>query len=418
MNVHTIHKSLITGAAFDRALHALGLGVGNRRGGGGMGAFGLCRTARLRRFRPLVVVAFVVVAAGLTASVAPARDPAGGAPALQRALDELVAAGAPGVIALVRDGDRTFRLSSGYGNLATKAPFRSSDRVRIASLTKSFVATVVLQLVGEGTLSLDDTVERWLPGLIPNGDAITVRELLNHTSGIYDSQTDPKVLAPYLNGNFTHVTALHTLIQIAAAHRLLFAPGSKWSYSNTNYYLLGMIVKAATGDSIGSELRRRIFEPLRLRHTTFPTSPRIAGPHAHGYFLLNKPPLVDVTIFSPSLFSAAGAIVSTADDVARFYRALLSGRLLKPGLLKSMETIDRVTIDASGSGYGLGLSREGHLPCGDAWGHDGDVPGYLTIAFNSKDGSRQIVVVINSDSLTKRAHQALDKVLVTAYCRR
>jgi D-alanyl-D-alanine carboxypeptidase len=379
---------------------------------------GACRAASLRRFRLFVVVAFVVVATGLTASVAPARDPAGGAPALQRALDELVAAGAPGVIALVRDRDRTFRLRSGLGDLATKTPMRATDRFRVGSLTKSFVATVVLQLVGEGKLALDDTVERWLPGSIPNGDAITVRQLLNHTSGIYDSQTDRKVLVPYLNGSFTHVTALHTLIQIAAAHRPLFAPGSKWSYSNSNYYLLGMIVKAATGNSIGLELRRRIFEPLGLRHTTFATSPRIAGPHAHGYLLLNKPPLRDVTVFSPSLFSAAGAIVSTADDVARFYRALLSGRLLGPELLKSMETIDRVTIDASGSGYGLGLSREGHLPCGDAWGHDGDVPGYLTMAFNSKDATRQIVVVVNSDSLTKRAQQALNKVLMTAYCRR
>lgn len=381
---------------------------------------------RRGRSRPIVRVkalgrdSVLLLGVGIvvTGSAASVRAPTGVAPATQRALDELVADGAPGVIALIRDGNRTFRLTSGLGNLATKTPMRATDRFRVASITKTFTATVVLQLVGEGKLALDDTLERWVPGSIPNGDAITVRQLLNHTSGIYDSQTDPKVLAPYLKGNFTHVTALHTLIQIAAAHRPLFAPGSKWSYSNTNYYLLEMIVKAATGNSIGSELRRRIFAPLRLRHTIFPTSPRIAGPHAHGYMLLNKPPLVDVTVFSPSLFSAAGAIVSTADDIARFYRALLGGRLLGPELLKSMETIDRVTLDPSGSGggYGLGLVREGHFRCGDAWGHDGEVPGYLTSAFNSKDATRQIVVVVNSDSLTKRAHQALNKILNTAYC--
>jgi CubicO group peptidase (beta-lactamase class C family) len=119
-----------------------------------------------------------------------ARQPAGRAPTLQGALDEVVAAGAPGAIALVRDANRTVRLTSGHGNLKTKTPMRATDRFRIASVTKTFVATVVLQLVAEGKLSLDDTVERWLPGLVPNGRNISVRQLLNMTSGLFDYLVD------------------------------------------------------------------------------------------------------------------------------------------------------------------------------------------------------------------------------------
>src|SRR5207249_3944094 len=117
---------------------------------------------------------------------------------IQRALDRLTATGAPGAIVLVRDGNQTLRLTSGYGNLEKKTPMRTTDRFRIGSVTKTFVATVALQLVGKGTLALDDTVERWLPGLVPNGKTITVRELLNHTSGIFDYTNDQGFIAHVL----------------------------------------------------------------------------------------------------------------------------------------------------------------------------------------------------------------------------
>ena len=340
---------------------------------------------------------------------------------LQQAADNLVAAGVPGVVVLVRDkGERPVRISSGYGNLAKATPIRLTDRFRVASLTKTFVATVVLQLVGERKVALDDTVERWLPGLFPDGDAITVYQLLNHTSGIYDAQNDPAILAPYFAGDLTHFTPPRTLVEVAAAHELHFPPGSNWSYSNANYFVLGLIVEAATGHTIGFELRHRIFHRLELRDTTFPNSPRIREPHAHGYFLFGQPPLQDFTVFSPSLFWAGGAIVSTAGDIARFYRALLRGSLLKRALLEKMLTIDPVALDpsGSGSGFGLGLQREGRFPCGEAWGHDGELPGYEAFAWNTKDGTRQIVVLINTSGLSENAAQALTDLLVTAYCSR
>lgn len=384
------------------------------------------RAVGLRRFRLTAVTALAGVATLAAASVAPGRETTGGLPAVQRALDEVVAAGAPGAMALVRRGDRTIRLTSGYGNLAPKKPMRLRDRFRIGGLTKTFTATVVLQLVGEGKVALEDTVEQWLPGVISNGGAISVRQLLNHTSGIFDYIQDPRVLAPYLEdlpNNLTLIFDAREGVRIAAEHGPLFAPGSALAYSNTNYLLLAMIVEAATGKSFGSELRRRIFKPLGLRHTTYPTSSRIDGSHIHGY--LPGLPLVDITPLSPTLLGASGGILSNAKDVARFYRALLRGRLLAPDLLKSMQTIDPVATggvpDAgfTGGGWGLGLLRE-RFPCGrTAWGHDSEIPGYTAAAWNSKNGSRQVVVVVNSFfGPDEPPIQALRTVLATAYCGR
>ena len=187
---------------------------------------------------------------------------------LQRQMDALVAAGVPGVVVLVHGKNGTLRLASGHSNLARKTPMRVTDRFRVGSITKSFVATVVLQLVGEGKLSLDDTVEHWLPGAVPNGDKITLRNLLSHRSGLYDYLSDPRVLKPYLSGNFGYSWTPRRLVAVSASHKPLFAPGTTTSYSNTNYILLGLIVEKATGNSIGAELKRRIFAPLQLRSTS------------------------------------------------------------------------------------------------------------------------------------------------------
>jgi D-alanyl-D-alanine carboxypeptidase len=343
------------------------------------------------------------------------------APKLQRALDEVVAAGAPGALVLVRDGKRTIRLTSGYGNLAPLTPMAVSDRTRIGGLSKSFAATVVLQLVGEGKLELEDTLEHWLPGAISNGESITVRQLLNHTSGIYDYANDPAVLAPYVTGDLTHVFDLLFGLQVADDHGPLFAPGSALAYSNTNTLLLAMIVEKITGRSFSEELRRRIFKPLGLRQTSYPTSSEIDGAHVHGYILFEEGPF-DVTPWSPTMFGPGGAILSNADDVANFYRALLGKRLLSHRLLKEMRTIDPAATggvpDAGilGGAWGLGLLRE-EFPCGEAWGHDSETPGYMAAAWNSRHGDRQVVVVVNSHfGHDAPVSEAMRKVLVTAYC--
>jgi D-alanyl-D-alanine carboxypeptidase len=372
-----------------------------------------------------MLVGCLVAMSGVACFATPALATGGAARTakLQNALDHVVAAGAPGAVVLVRDGDRTTRLASGLGNLAPETPMRVADRSRIGGVTKSFTATVVLQLVGERKLKLGDTVEDWLPGVISNGDAISIRQLLNHTSGIYDYAGDPAVLAPYQQGDLTYVFDPLIGVQIAADHGPLFAPGSQLSYSNTNYILLSMIVRAATGNTIASELQSRLFEPLGLRHTSFPTLSEIDGRHTHGYLPLEDGPY-DVTAWSPSGFGAAGAILTNADDLARFYRALLHGRLLPARLLKAMQTIDPVATGGLpdsgilGGGWGLGLLRE-TFPCGDAWGHDAENPGYMTAAWSTKNAHRQVVVVVNSNyDHNEPVTRAMRDVLATAYCGR
>jgi len=383
-------------------------------------------------WRRLTVVVAVAAAVSLatapavsaTSSTAPARAPSSLA-GVQAALDQVVAAGAPGAEALVRIGGRSYTFSSGYGNLAPLTRMRAGDRSRIGGVTKTFTATVVLQLVGRHVLRLDDSVEKWLPGVFPNGRAITIRQLLNHTSGAYDYAQDDRVFAPYFEGDMTLIFDPREGVRIAAEHAPLFAPGTGWSYSNTNYLLLAMIVEKVTGRSIGTELRQRIFKPLGLNGTSYPLSSEIRGSYVHGYWQLGGPDLIDFTPLSPTLLSASGAIISTTQDVARFYRALLQGRLLPPKVLKAMQTIDPVATDPPGSidsgipggGWGLGLLRE-TFPCGDAWGHDSEIPGYMTAAWNSKDGNRQVVMVVNIDGL---AHdhpitQAMRNALAKAYC--
>jgi D-alanyl-D-alanine carboxypeptidase len=370
---------------------------------------------------PGALLACLATAALLAAS-APAkpttttRDQSSG---LQKDVDALVAAGAPGAILLVRDGNRTTRLVGGLADIAQKKPMRGNEHFKIASVTKTYTATVALQLVGEGKLSLDDTVEQRLPGLVPNGNRISIRQLLNHTSGLYDFEADPRYLKPYLSGNFGYYWSPRQLVRMGVSHKPLFQPGSGWSYSNTNYVVAQLIVEAVTGKTIGAELKRRIFQPLQLRDTSYPTKPGLPSPYAHGYMLLGKPPRTDVTRLSPSLAPGSGAIISTVQDVADFYRALLSGRLLKPDQLQAMKTtVSERTgkVVAAGPGYGLGIGRSGASCAG--WGHSGELPGYDVSTVFSEDGRRQAVLMINQDATTlpKRAVALYEKLIEKAFC--
>ncbi|MCU1498064.1 MAG: beta-lactamase [Acidimicrobiales bacterium] len=312
-------------------------------------------------------------------------------PRLQALVDELVHLGVPGVVAVVDNGTERWRAAAGAARLEPRQTMRTHARFRVGSVTKTFVATVVLQLVAAGKMTLDDTLETWLPGLVPGGDGITVRQLLDHTSGVFNFTNDETFLAT-LAAEPTRIFAPRELVAHATAHPPVFPPGTDWSYSNTNFVLAGLIIEEVTGSTVAAELGHRIFEPLGLHHTTFPySSATITGYHAHGYVLSSDGRLVDVTGMSPSWAWAAGAIVSTAEDLARFYRALLGGRLLPPEQLAQMKDIVVVTPT---SGYGLGLQVQ-DLPCGRVWGHGGAVPGYSNRAWYSEDGSRSVNVMVN-----------------------
>jgi D-alanyl-D-alanine carboxypeptidase len=380
---------------------------------------------RIRRrgtllFACLTALTMVAASPAPSAVAGPRPGSASSASAqLQQLLDQIVAGGAPGAIGLVRQGDVTVRAASGTADLRTHRAMSVGDRFRVGSLTKSFVATVVLQLAGEKRLGLDDPIERWLPGLVPDGRHITVRQLLNHTSGLFNYTDDARVLAPYLQQHNPHfVWRPRQLVAIATSHPPLFPPGTAWAYSNTGYILLGLLVERVTGTDLGTQLRRRIFDPIRLRDTSFPvTSARIRGHHAHGYANFTPgAPLTDTTELGTSWAWAAGSIVSTVDDIARFYRALLTGRLLRPDLLAAMKTT--VTAGNAGFRYGLGLIY-GDAPCSAVWGHNGDYVGYFDFAITSETADRQVVLMMNLDdevNTPPAADEAFTTALFTSYC--
>ncbi|MEV7028140.1 serine hydrolase domain-containing protein, partial [Kitasatospora sp. NPDC093558] len=331
---------------------------------------------------------------------APALAQASAPPAgLAEGVGQAVADGFPGVVAYARVGQRESRVAAGLADLATGEKARPDQRFRIASNTKSFVSTVLLQLEGEGRLSLDDSVEKWLPGVVEgngnDGRAITVRQLLNHTSGIYDPTTEPEFFAPYLERHdWDYVYTPREVIARAVRHKPLFTPGTGWSYSNTNYLLAGLVIEAVTHHSASGEIHRRILAPLGLDDTSFPlTDPAIHGPHLHGYDFKRQ----DVTRFSPSYDWTAGAMISTVDDLARFHRALFAGRLLRPAQQRELlATVDFPHAPA----YGLGVQRM-DVSCGSgpdartigAWETDGGGPGFTSVSLTTADGERQLVLV-------------------------
>ncbi|MET8676305.1 serine hydrolase domain-containing protein [Streptomyces sp. NPDC004647] len=352
-------------------------------------------------------------AAAATTGQGPGQGPgqggSGGHTATQAAMDADVKAGVPGVLGRAQDPDGVWSGSSGVADLGTQRPRLPQDRFRIGSITKSFVATVLLQLEAEKKLSLDDPVEEWLPGVVHghghDGSRITIRGLLNHTSGIYNYTEDPGFTEKVFGKGFLeHRYDTYTprqLVRIAMRHQPSFEPGTGWSYSNTNYVLAGMIVEKATGRSYAGEIQRRVIRPLGLRSTTLPgTSVTPPGPHGRAYSkLYDESPdatVHDVTDLNPSLAGAAGEMISSAGDLNRFYSSLLRGRLLPDRQLKEMLT----TVPTGEPGldaYGLGISPM-KLSCGvKVWGHGGGIHGSGSMAGATRDGRHSAAFNFNAD---------------------
>ena len=366
-----------------------------------------------RVLRVCVVAASVAGCAGGDGE--PDVDAVVARPGLQRMLEYVRQEGAPGVVALVRNRSGTWRGATGAARIEPRRAMTQRARFRVASVTKTFVATVALQLVGEGRLRLDDTVERHLPGLLPEGRRITIRQLLNHTSGLYDYLREEGFDARTV-ADPGFVLSPRQTVAIAAPRRLDFPPGTRWSYSNTGYQVVGLILERVTGTGLGTLLADRLFEPLRLTRTSFEPLPPLAEPVVHGYALRpDQLPLAterprDVTRNAFGGIWADGAIVSTVDDLARFYAALLGGELLRDAQLAEMR---RTVATPSGPRYGLGLFRL-RLTCGYAWGHDGNLNGYLTWVLARADGSHVVVMAANGDS--RIAGDELFAAARTAYC--
>jgi D-alanyl-D-alanine carboxypeptidase len=363
--------------------------------------------APLRRLT--TTAAIVVVAALVLAGCAATGSNA--EPDLGKLLDRVVDAGAPGAFVVLRQDGKVRVEERGVSENRRSTPIRADERFRVGSVTKTFVAALVLRLVEDGRLSLDDPVGRWLPGLLPNGRTISVRHLLSHTSGLFDYVEDEQVLR-----SPERRWSPERLVSVALAHAPeQRVPGRTFAYSSTNYVVLGLIAEKAGGAPLERQLRARLFGPLGLRATSFVPG-LIRGRHVHGH----RPPshqgivtgLPADTSDEPARWTwAAGAIVSTADDVQRFFAALLQGRIVGPTLLREMEEL----VPAGANRYGLGIATF-PTPCGPAWGHTGNVQGTIAVAWNSRDAARQVVLVVNTYPLSAELEAAVRELQLAAFC--
>ncbi|OZM82979.1 alkaline D-peptidase [Pseudonocardia sp. MH-G8] len=336
---------------------------------------------------------------------------------MQAGLDRLVETRAASAALLrIEEGEHEWSASAGPQEPSSTVPASASSRFRIGSVTKTFVATVVLQLVDEGRLALDDPIARHLPGLVPGGDGITVRQVLDHTSGIYDYAHERDRSTNRWRGEARFRTYQpQELLDAAFATPPYFPPGQGWHYSNTNYVLAGLLVERLTGRPYGTAIADRILRPLRLSHTTVPGSdPHLPEPHVRAVTAVDGIE-VDATGMNPSLDWAAGEMISTTSDLNRFLAALLGGELIGPAALAAM----RDTVETGqGFRYGLGL-QEFALPCGVTLvGHSGELLGYTTYAM-STDSGRRLTLSYNPSGRTDGAESTAETLVglfSSAFC--
>lgn len=340
---------------------------------------------------------------------------------LQSALEQAVAEGIPGIALEIQGPEGSEFLTAGSASLEDEQPLTPEDSFRIASVTKAFTAVVVMELVEEGTLSLDDTVEQWAPGLLAQGDSITVRHLLAHTSGLPDYTKEEEFLEAFIEDEDLPP---QRIVSFVSSEPLAFEPGTQYKYSDTDNIVLGMIVEAATGQSYEQELRSRVLDPLGLQTTVLPDDPAMPDPHAEGY---QYPPESEgagepenvTSALDPSAAWASGALVSTPSDLSRFFGGLLGEELVGEGTLEQMKE----TLAGEGSPSGPGTKRAGlgifsyELPCGEVWGHTGQFPGYQAFGAATPDGSGALAMMANATQVSEEANEALVYAQELAVCR-
>jgi D-alanyl-D-alanine carboxypeptidase len=382
----------------------------------------LLRVRRPHGWAVLLVAGLVVAAAvGVVVDrTVGSQAPSAGRAELQRILDGLVTGPdriAPGVAAYVAGPGGTWMGSAGVANVQTGEPMRPDARTRLDSVSKWWATAVVLQLAQEGKLRLGDTVERWLPGLLPYGNRITIGELMTDTSGLVDDNDvfrspdaylarvkDAKLqgqltsLAARLRANPATEASPRWLIRVAAWQPLLFAPGSRYHHSNIGWNIVGLIAARVAGRPLPVLYRQRIFQPLGLTQTSYDPQGPIAGPHAQGYGITADGTLADTTAQAP-FKGADGAVVSNAADTATFLRALLGGRL-----------VDRQRLVALwGSGADSGCGRGAYVGSGAG-------SAYKTNVLVNGDGSRIAVLLLNGRTANGRGDPTAAAAALGLYC--
>lgn len=327
---------------------------------------------------------------------------------VQDQLEAIVATGVPGAVAVAIRPNGRIEAAAGVADLETGEPLTPEHRFRIGSVTKIFVATLVLQLVAEGLLDLDGDAA-------PFAAAITVRQLLNHTSGLDDFMGDPIAFFEPYRRDPAHRWELGPRDELALVMEKprLFPPGEGWAYHGSNYIVLRLLIEEAMGVGLRDALRQRVFAPLGLQRTDLVEGP-LRGDCARGYLPPDNPILpggpgpLDVTEIDVPFHRAGGGIVSTAGEVATMLRALLGGELLPDNLRREM--LDAVESEWNETDrYGLGIGEITALmgrqrsQCGAAWGHLGFSMGYIAIALSREYGERQIVICANGQPASEAA---------------
>ncbi|MFG3437727.1 serine hydrolase domain-containing protein [Nonomuraea sp. NPDC047897] len=325
-------------------------------------------------------------------------------PELQKLIQEMVDSGFVGVTLRVNDERGEWVGSAGVRELGQSAKPPTNGHVRIGSNTKTFTATVVLQLVAEGKIELDAPADDYLPefGL---DRRITVRMLLQHTSGVFNVTGDFDPDGTYVQGipattagkewvdNRFKTYRSEELVRLALSKPARFEPGTDWSYSNTNYVLARLLVEKVTGRPLAEETQRLILGPLGLSGTVAPATPEVPEPHAHAYYRYEEAgeqQMVDVTRQNPSWISSGGDMISTTRDLHTFISALVGGRLLPAELLAEMCTPEPK------AGYGLGVFVQNAGPGGGTViTHNGGMAGHAALMYSTPDGTKTLTAALN-----------------------
>ncbi|MEU6253977.1 serine hydrolase domain-containing protein [Streptomyces sp. NPDC047043] len=359
----------------------------------------------------VVLCLLAVPAQAAPAAAPPEPDLAG----LRGVLDKALGQGAPGAMVRIDDNGTVDSIAVGLADRGDGRGLGNDDRFRIGSITKTFSAVVLMQLADEKKLDLDASVDRYLPGLLPDR-GITVRQVLGHRSGLYD-YTDEMFAktVPGFEAVRSKVFTYRQLVDRSLRHKRTNAPGAAYAYSNTNFVVAGMLIEKLTGNSVRTEYQNRIFKPLKLRDTFYVhPGTTIPGRHAKGYLTPDRSgaELVDATDQTVSWAQSAGAVISSTQDLHTFLSALLRGRLMSPAQLAQMERMLPVN---STQAYGLGLRRR-DLSCGiSVYGHTGAVQGYYSYAFATKDGRRSLAALANTSNNAAVLNTMLG-TLESAFC--
>jgi D-alanyl-D-alanine carboxypeptidase len=304
--------------------------------------------------------------------------------------------GPPGVIAVVQVGDERTVHTAGVADLATGRAPTVDDHMRIASTAKAFSGATALALVDKGRLSLDDTIGKWLPDLPAAWSAVTLRQLLSHTSGLPDFTNSPEFAAA-VGASLETPLPPEQLLAFVADEPLVFVPGSRYVYDNSDNIAVGLMIQAATGMTYAEALAEHVLEPLDLEQTSLPVGTEIPEPVLHGYDL--DPPAApeDITGLAAAGWAwASGGIVSTPADMTTFIRGYVGGKLF--GSETRAQQTDLFIPGGESGPPGPGLNAASlalfryQTPCGEVYGHTGNIPGYTQLAVASPDGTRSVTV--------------------------